>query len=104
MSRESSSPNTVEAAKAYIEWLANLGVAKAIYVAGSRSPLREKAPRKESDWDLVLVTDIEKLKLASPRSGHRLHADLLIISPQQLEFIRKPVMVWPDDPHKVLTK
>lgn len=101
MSRKSKAPNTKKAAKAYVAWLSGLGVADSIHVAGSRSPLRKKKHHKNSDWDLVLVTSVEKLKLTQPRTGNVLHGDLLILSPEQFKHQEKVAQVYPKDEHKI---
>lgn len=101
MSRKSTAPNTKKAAKQYIDWLASLGVADKIYVAGSRSPLRKKKEHKDSDWDLVIETSIKNLKLTQPRVGDRLHADLLILKKDQIKHQKKIAEVYPKDNHKI---
>lgn len=102
MSRKSAAPNDVKSAKSYVEWLANLGVADVILIGGSRSPLREKQPHKDSDWDFVLVTKIQNFKIVSPRTGNRLHGDLLVITPDKLQYMHKLAEIWPNDEYGVL--
>lgn len=102
MSRMSPAPNDTASAKAFVHWLGGLGVFDQILLCGSRSPLREKQPHEHSDWDLVGVTEIENFKMVSPRTGNRLHADLLIVQSHHVPHLRKPVQVWPEDTHGVL--
>lgn len=104
MSRKSTAPNTDEAAYEYVQWLASLGVADKIYVAGSRSPLRKKEPHDDSDWDLVLETSIEGLKMTQPRTGDRLHGDLLVLSKEQVKHQKKIAEVYPEDKYNIFNK
>lgn len=102
MSRKSDAPNDRGSAKKYISWLVNLGVVDKIYLAGSRSPKRGKEPHENSDWDFLLVTSIPKLKLAQPRVGNILHADLVIYDKDQPSEMEHAVEIYPNDEYKVL--
>lgn len=92
--------NSLEAARNFVKWLSSLPQVEAVYLSGSRSPLREKQPTQHSDWDLHVISQTPKLKLTDPKlSGF--HADLAITNnPETLHT--KAVMVWPEDEHGVL--
>jgi len=83
-----------------------LDAVDAIYLHGSRSPLRTKKPNDESDWDIVVITKVYKLTLALPRVSHKLHADLLIVHESTFEKWKnansKAVEIWPTDNYEVL--
>lgn len=97
-------PSSKKAAKDYVKWLANLGCFDRILLCGSRSPLRGKKPKKGSDWDFALVSEIEKLNIVYPRESGQLHADVTIITPANIDKLTaKWVEVWPDDKMGVFT-
>lgn len=102
MSRPSDAPNDLNSARRFVAWLGQTGVFSEILLGGSRSPLRQKQPHEHSDWDLVGVSNVGDLKMVGPRTGNRLHGDLLIIQPNQVQNLRKHVQVWPQDTHGVL--
>lgn len=102
MSRKSKAPNDLQSVRNYVDHLVRLGVTHKILLGGSRSPLRTKQPHEHSDWDLVLLTDIDNLYLVSPRSDNRLHADLLILAIDKEYILNKHVEIWPNDLHEVL--
>lgn len=87
-------PNDVASAKAYVDWLANLGIGEKILLAGSRGNGTATA---DSDWDFVLVTDISPLRIVQPRDMGRLHADLAVALPGAEARFHTAVEVWPTD-------
>lgn len=66
--------NKEEDILSYIKLLLNCSFVKNIYIKGSRSTLSKKQPRKDSDWDLEIITD-NKVFFTNPRKLG-LHVDL----------------------------
>lgn len=88
--------------KKYIGWLSELKSVTAIYVAGSRSPLREKEATEDSDWDLTVVfRGIDKLVLPNPREQFKIHVDTLCLPESKMVHYPKHAMVYPEDPHNI---
>lgn len=95
---------------------------KKVYLQGSRSPLRDKKPTRNSDWDFAVITDNVGLAIPHPRFTKMLHADLCVLHENEeagplgwnvvegLVMVRpgrlhdKAVEVWPDDPHNVFKR
>lgn len=102
MSKKSKAPNTKKVARSYIKWLGSLDVVDKIFLGGSRSPLREKKHHKQSDWDLIVVSSIENLRLPNPRWDNRFRADILILTPEQVSEMDKIVEIYPKDKYKLL--
>ena len=85
----------------YVSWLgANKNVVS-VYLAGSRSPLRSKQHKEDSDWDLVVFTKLKKLKFPNPRNQFKIHVDLLVVHDSKVDRYKKSVQLWPEDTHKV---
>ena len=77
---------------------------QAVYIAGSRTPLSRKKPTPDSDWDLIVVSDLGRvLKLLAPRIYFKLHADVIVLKPEQLQYKPDAVMIWPTDEYGILT-
>lgn len=98
-------PYSKAAAKRYIAWLAALEikgkpVVKEIWLSGSRSPLREKVARKDSDWDFIVVSDVHKLRIPNPKTQGLLFGEAPILTNAD-NINPKAVMVYPKDTHKV---
>jgi len=77
--RRTDIPTTKKAAKAYIKAVENNPWVDSVWVKGSRSPLTEKAPHRNSDWDLEIVVNNKDFTLVSPRLLGILHADIYFV-------------------------
>lgn len=101
-------PNKTANAKAYVlNFLATLPNIVEVRLAGSRSPLRQKTITAESDWDFLVVLDIDyPFKMRSPRELGLLHADVTIITRTSREaakaFDTVTVQIWPTDEYGIL--
>lgn len=79
MSRANKAPNDLESAKAYIAWLISLDGVDEVWLQGSRSPKRSKEVHEHSDWDLGVVSSVDKFSIIHPRLSGQLHGDLCIV-------------------------
>lgn len=103
MSRASDLPNTVEAARDFVQRLRNMGCIDKVMLAGSRSPSHHKKPHEGSDWDFVAVTKIANLAIPHPRITQKLmHADLIVVDAECAAHVPHAVEIWPTDVHGVL--
>lgn len=94
--------NDIGTLQRYVEWLSNRKQVDSVYLAGSRSPLREKQPNDSSDWDLIAFTKLEKLTLPMPRKQFKFHCDLLIVNVGKKERYKTAVEIWPNDKYEIL--
>lgn len=101
VSKGSDIPNDLETANQYIDWLVALGLFESIWVHGSRSPLRKKEVESHSDWDLILISKIPKLKIVQPQKSGQLYADIVIFERED-QIMTKAVKIWPEDSYGVL--
>lgn len=69
-------PNDSKTAKKYIEFLLSLECIEDVFIGGSRSPLTKKIATKDSDWDLFIKINVNRVFISSPRRLKVLNADL----------------------------
>jgi hypothetical protein len=101
--------NDTADARRIVGRFANSGQVIEVRVAGSRSPLRGKQPRPESDWDFVVITGNPVLVFPSLRQYGGFHGDVLVLTETQWNTavsnnsaVAKSVAVWPTDEYGVL--
>ena len=100
MSRCKDLPNDLTSAKNYVSWLGQLEGVDEVWLQGSRSPLRSKQVHDGSDWDLAILTKIDKYLIIHPRKSGQLCADLCITNDRRTMH-PKAVIVYPKDEHGV---
>lgn len=96
-------PNTKEDAKAYIDFIVSQGWVEEVYITGSRSPLRQKQPREDSDWDFLVLSSWEGVKVDTPRGLGMLNS-CLTVRGLAFPLPRTACMVYPVDSHHVITE
>ena len=91
-------PNTKADARAFVKYLADRGLIKKLYIHGSRSPLVEKQPREDSDWDFFYVPTVPNMKLMHPRKTRQLNACFAIFKEGNPTFVE----IYPTDKYGIL--
>lgn len=93
-------PNDHDSFTKYVEFIVNSGIAREIYIQGSRSPLRSRQPHAQSDYDMHVITNTD-IRLVNPRITRQLCADVHFTTDGK-GMHSKAVMIYPRDEYGVL--
>lgn len=94
--------NSIEKTREIVAYLSRLSPIVSIHIAGSRSPLKTKEPREDSDWDLIAIRTNPVYHVPSLRQNKGYHGDLLLLNPDQHMGHYKAVEIWPTDEYGIL--
>ena len=95
--------------KKIVKWLGNLHMVERVMITGSRSPKSGRKPRKDSDWDIVVVSNAKNLILPDLEKTYGFHGHITVMSEEFIEGLvpesmvgKKLVEIYPTDEYGVL--
>lgn len=98
--------NSVKALKEYITYIKNYSGLVEIRLWGSRSPLKRKQHRDDSDWDLIVVWE-RPTRSIDPRTRLGFHADIASVGKEDFSkwtgrAVKTSIQIYPTDKHNIL--